>query len=251
MSDQRLYQTIARRLKRRIRSGVYAPGGRLPGERELADEFGVSRVTIREALIALQAQSHIRIKTGSGAYVCERSPADNNGLPDVSPLELTEARLLFESEAAALAARAINEEDLARLDELVATLKDPRDQAESQAADHAFHHIIARASGNRVVLHTIETLWRMRNELAPVQDVHQAVCTDETAEERAAEHGAILEALRNRDPAAARRTMQAHFGRLLSSMIDATEERAVEELRAKSAASRQRFLSNLSDTTSN
>ncbi len=250
MSEQRLYQSIAARLKRRIRNGVYQPGGRLPGERELAEEFGVSRVTIREAEIALQAQGHIRIKTGSGAYVSERPRAGNGDLPEVSPLELTEARLLFESEAAALAARSISEDDLERLDSLMETLRRGSNESDSEKADREFHRIIAKASGNRVIQFTVETLWRMRDEFAEIKDVHKAVCNEETVDQRAAEHGAILEALRDRDPDRARRAMQAHFSRLLATMIDATEEREFEELKAKTEASRQRFLINLSETTS-
>ena len=65
MSD-RLFQTIADQITEAIRSREFLPGARLPGERELAERFGVSRVTIREAEIALQARGLVRIKTGSG-----------------------------------------------------------------------------------------------------------------------------------------------------------------------------------------
>ena len=242
MADQRLYQSVAERIKKRIFDGVYPVGGRLPGERELAEEFKVSRVTVREAEIALQAMGYIQIKTGSGAYVTERSDPEGTAIPAVSPLELTEARLLFESEAAALAARAISDETLDRLEELVTkmTTTDPDDA--SQDADREFHLTIAAASRNAAVQHTIESLWRMRTELPAVQEVHAAVCASETAAERGDEHGEILQALRNRDPDAARIAMQRHFTRLLTAMIDVTEAKAVEELRTKAAASRQRFL---------
>ncbi len=250
MTDQRLYQSVAAQIRQRIRNGTYPPGGRLPGERELAEEFGVSRVTIREAEIALQAQGHIQVKTGSGAYVCEQNDSSDARLPIVNALELTEARLLFESEAVALAARSVSEDTLARLDELVAVMGQAGDEAATQEADREFHLTIARASRNTAVRHVIETLWRMRSELPQVKEVHAAVCSDEPADDRSAEHGAILAALRNRDPAAARGAMQDHFTRLLSSMIDVTEARAVEELRARTAASRSRFLSPLSESKS-
>ncbi len=250
MPDQRLHQSIAAKIRRRIRDGVYRSGDRLPGERELAEEFGVSRVTVREAEIALQAQGLIRIKTGSGAYVTDQREASFTRLPIVSALELTEARLLFESEAAALAARSISDETVARLDELVKIMGSADDVNAIQDADREFHLTIAKASRNKAVSHVVETLWQMRSDIPDVKDVHASVCTDESADERRAEHDAILTALRNRNPAAARSAMQDHFARLLSTMIDTTEAQAVEALRAKTAASRHRFLTSLYDEKS-
>lgn len=248
MSDHRLYQTVAERLKKRIADGVYKPGDRLPGERELADELGVSRVTVREAEIALQAMGYIAVKAGSGAYVIDRVATDHPGdVPAVTALELTQARLLFESEAAALAARAISDETLVHLTSLVTVMSEPdQDGADSSLeADREFHLTIAAASGNAAVQDTIERLWRMRTELPAVQQAHAAVCCDDMAKERGNEHERILEALKKHDPAAARSAMQDHFSRLLASIIDASEAQAVEALRVEAAARRQRFLQDL------
>ena len=247
MRDLRLYQSVAERLRKRIARGALKPGDRLPGERELADEFGVSRVTVREAEIALQAMGYIQIKAGSGAYVTDGPAPESEAVPVVSALELTQARLLFESEAAALAASAIDKATVERLNELVdimAAVHQDGDDA-AQVADREFHLTIAAASGNTAVRHTIEMLWRMRTELPAVQAVHAAVCADESASERGREHREILDALRQRNPTAARDAMQGHFTRLLASMIDASEAQAAEELRAKTAENRQRFLNSI------
>ncbi|MFK8053840.1 MAG: FadR/GntR family transcriptional regulator [Woeseiaceae bacterium] len=247
MTDHRLYQSVAEQIKRRISEGIYQPGGRLPGERELADELNVSRVTIREAEIALQSMGYIRIKAGSGAYVTERNDKQRGGLPAVSALELTQARLLFESEAAALAASAIDEVTLGKLEALVELMSaaHPDGDDASEKADREFHLTIAAASNNAAVQHTIENLWRMRTELPAVRNAHASLCSNEAATERGNEHEAILNALRNGDPAAARSAMQDHFTRLLTSMIDTSEAIAVEELREQADASRQRFLNSL------
>ena len=74
MAAKRLYQTVATQIAALIEEGAYPPGSRLPGERELAERLGVSRVTIREAEIALQATGRLEIKTGSGVYVSESNP---------------------------------------------------------------------------------------------------------------------------------------------------------------------------------
>ena len=246
MSDKRLYHTVAESIKQLIDEGTYPPGSRLPGERELAEQFGVSRVTIREAEIALQAVGQISIKTGSGVYVLDPAELGDDSLPDVTAFELTEARSLFESEAAALAAREMDDDTLRRLEELIETMssEDPNDDEASQAADREFHLTIAAASGNAAVQYIVETLWKMRTELHPVREVHAAVCASETGEDRGAEHSEVLEALRKHDGPAARMAMQKHFTRLLTSMIDVTEEQALEELRKKSTESRQRYLNN-------
>ena len=251
MADQRLYQTVADRIRNRIFDGIYPEGGRLPGERELAEEFGVSRVTVREAEIALQATGYIEIRTGSGAYVTTRSRQADTQVPAVNALELTEARLLFEAEAAALAARSMTDDCLDRLEELVSVMASsaPDNDGASQAADREFHLTIAAASGNKAVQHVIESLWRMRTELPAVREVHAAVCAGESAQERGDEHRDVLRALKDRDPTAARLAMQGHFSRLLGAMIDVTEARAVAELRSEAAASRKRFLNSLSPTS--
>ncbi len=247
MTNKRLYHSVADQIKNLIREEAFSPGSRLPGERELAERFHVSRVTVREAEIVLQTLGYISIKTGSGAYVLDLTEKHNQGLPNVSAFELTEARLLFESEAAALAARNISEETLDHLDELIEKMssEDPHDEEESQQADREFHLTIAAASGNAAVQYIVETLWKMRTELPAVREAHAAICSEEAATDRCAEHAEVLYALRNHDSAAARKAMQEHFRILLESMIDVTEELALEELRKKTTQSRQRYLNNV------
>lgn len=242
MKDKPLYHTVAEKLRSQIDEGKYSPGSRLPAERELAEQFGVSRVTIREAEIALQALGRIEIKTGSGVYVQDTPNAANGGYPKVSAFELTEARALFESEAAALAARQISDEDLEQLDGYVEIMsKTGKDDKAGEDADHEFHRIIASASGNAAITYIIETLWRMRDEIGPVKKVYESICSEDFGA-RGPEHRDILEALRSRDAAASREAMRAHFKRLLESMLDVTHEQAMEELKKKADESRNRYL---------
>ena len=241
MAEKRLFHTIAASLSELIEKGVFPPGSRLPGERELAERFDVSRVTIREAEIALQAVGRIEIKTGAGVYVCEEQPHDAGALPEVSSFELTEARSLIESEAAALAAKLITDEDLTKLGCLIEDMEST-DQTVSNSADGEFHTLIAKASGNRAILHTIETLWRMREEIPQVKRNYEAIC-DVDPKARGREHREILEALLARNPDAARIAMRQHFHRLLSNMLDVTERQEMEALKQRATKSRERFLS--------
>ena len=238
MTGKRLYQSVAEKIVTMIENGIFPPNSRLPGERELAGQLNVSRVTVREAAIYLQAQGIIEVRTGSGAYVLDASK-HNGRLPNVSAFELTEARTLFESEAAALASRDISDETLGLLEQYLRELSSNDGRAE--LADREFHRTIASASGNAAIRYVVEILWRIRMESKQVRQVYDAVCHDD-AEEREAEHRAILDALRARDPAAARNAMREHFRRLIKSMLDVTEEQALEELRRRANESRERFL---------
>jgi GntR family transcriptional regulator, hexuronate regulon transcriptional repressor len=118
-SQDRLYQDLARSLIETLSAGKFPVGSRLPAERELAAQYGVSRPTVREAIIALEVQGLVEVRIGSGAYVL-RLPGKGD-VPgfNISAFELTEARLLFEGEAAALAATEANDEDIAQIATLI------------------------------------------------------------------------------------------------------------------------------------
>lgn len=240
MASKRLFQSVAEQIAELIDEGAYPPGTRLPGERELAEKLGVSRVTIREAEIALQAVGRLEIKTGSGVYVSETKPQHSDALPKASAFEVTEARLLVESEAAALAAHNISDEAIAKLEALVEKMSSTDEEAANEA-DEQFHLTIAEASNNSAMVHTIQSLWRMREEIPDVKATYEAVCVHD-ADSRTAEHRAIFEALKARDPGAARNAMREHFHRLLETMLEATERRALEEVQQQASQSRERFL---------
>lgn len=239
----RLYKAVVNEILALIDAGTYPPGSRLPGERDLAERFDVSRVTIREAEIALEALGHIVIKTGSGAYVMRGSTKAPDGLPDVTAFELTAARSVIEAETAALAAVNITDAGIAELRTLVEAMSATGhgDTDDHDDIDRRFHIAIARLSGNPVMEYAVSSLWRMRNELPKVKHVYSSVCvTDASA--RTHEHAAVVDALSARDPAAARTAMREHFQRLFEAMISATEHTALEEVRRRIGEDRQRFL---------
>lgn len=247
MSKKRLYHAVAEQIRAMINKGTFPPGSRLPGERELAERFNVSRVTVREAEIALQALGYISIRTGSGVYVLDPAENGRRVLPNVSAIELTEARLVYESEAAALAAQRISDETLDELEKLLEAMMATGRQGRKLPlqADRAFHLAIAAASGNAAVKYVVETLWRMRSELPEVRDVHAAICAVEDKSVLHKEHAQVLDALRERDPEAARQAMREHFRSLLESTLDVTEKQALQELRRKATESRRRYLDNV------
>lgn len=242
MTDKRLYRKIARQILDMINSGSYPAGTRLPGERELAERFEVSRVVIREAEISLEALGYVEIKVGSGVYVREPDASAGIVLPKVSAFELTQSRLLFESESAALAAQMITDEQLEELQETVDRMAEPAAEgADGEDADRDFHMLIAKASGNQANIFIMEQLWKMRTEVEAVRSVYSAVCKKD-ASHRVDEHSQILEALRARDSDAARRSMRYHFQRLLEALLEASEQQAIDAARRASSENRERFL---------
>lgn len=240
MVQGRLYNRVASQIAQLIEDGVFPRGTRLPGERELAARFKVSRVTIREAEIFLQAKGYIEIKTGSGVYVCEDNIHRSSMFPKVSAFEVTEARSLIESEACALAAKVISEENLEKLEELV-IIMGQQDKEASLAADREFHATIARASGNAAIIYSIENLWRMREELPDVKRNYDSICRQDP-KALADEHRGILDTLKARNPEAARQAMRQHFLRLIGSLLDVTEQEALRAVQRRATESRERFL---------
>ena len=163
---QKLYQQIARAISTSINDGRYRPGDKLPSERELADDFGVSRPTIRDAMIALEFQGLVEARQGSGVYVTAvAAPAgDDSADLEVGALELTEARRLFEGEACALSAATISDDQLAQLDQTAGQMVRSFGPDEIERLEQEFHLAIARATGNVAIEAGVEDLWTLRQQ---------------------------------------------------------------------------------------
>lgn len=240
-ANERLYQGLARKLISELAAGRFPVGSRLPAERELALLYGVSRPTVREAVIALEVQGLVEVRIGSGAYVL-RLPGKGD-IPgfNISAFELTEARLLFEGEAAALAATEASDEEIADIARLVEEIaRENQDPTGTVQADRAFHLAIARATRNTAVFEAISHLWDLRYSSPEAALLHEKARTA-NVKPVVEEHTAVLKALRQRDPAAARAAMRTHLSAVLDSLLFATEEKAVSEARRAAEAKRQRY----------
>lgn len=241
-APERLYETIARKLVQEMREGKYAIGDRLPAERELAAEHGISRPAVREALLALEVFGLIEVRIGSGAYVI--SLPDNVGDPAfaVSAFELMEARVLIEGEAAALAAQHISAAELDALDNFVAQIGAANQQGGAgEGPDEAFHRLIAKASRNKAMELAVGNLWDLRSTSPDCALLHEKARTANVAPV-VDEHSAILQALRAHDPDGARRAMRAHLSQVIEHLLFAIEQDAVEQARASVANTRRRYL---------
>lgn len=239
---KRLYRQISDQLRCLILAGEFAVGSRLPAERDLSQQLGVSRPSLREALIALEIQGYIEVRMGSGIYVCE-PPAMQAQAPDLSreegPLELIRARALLEGEVAAAAARCGRRAQFKAIEEAL-------ERMESQArsgftpidADRIFHIRVAEATGNSVLVDIVTRLFDFR--LGPLFDQLQSHFeSPKIWSDAIAEHREILTALRAKDPEAARAAMQKHMDvayRRLSSSITKVRKRQPRQAAGDKAA---------------
>jgi DNA-binding FadR family transcriptional regulator len=239
---KRLYQQVAEKLMALIDAQKYRTGSRLPAERKLAERFKVSRPTIREAIIALELAGYVEVKTGSGVYVIEHS--ESSAEPpelDVGPFELTEARILFEGEAAALAATLITDEEIEQLEAALADMQQANEEKPtSEAQDRKFHLLIAQATRNSAIVSVIDDLWELKINSPLNERVFEKV-RDLGYRPRIEEHQAVIDALRERNPQAARTAMREHLGRLIKELLDATEIKAVEDARQRATEDRERY----------
>lgn len=218
VEPQRLYRQIAEQLRQLMASGEFAVGSRLPAERDLAVQLGVSRPSVREALIALEVEGMIEVRTGSGIYVKNatalKRPMANKASDtpaEWGPLEVMSARILVESEVAALAAQHAQKKDLKAMRDGLQQMK--REAARNQMprqGDEAFHDAIAQACGNSVLLDTVQRFWVARNGplFARLGDYFEHPASWQAA---IAEHQAVLDAIEAGDASAAHKAMQKHL----------------------------------------
>lgn len=236
---RKLYQQVAAAVAEAIQRGEFGPGQRIPSERELAEEYKVSRPTIREAMIALEVIGVVRSRHGSGIFVADNPPLDTPmiGL-DIGAFELTEARRLFEAEAAALAAVTITDAEIATLERLIGEMeRENQAHVSGEHADREFHLTIARATRNSAVADVVQSLWDTRYK-APLCMHMLERARSVGVQPRIDEHQEILAALRDRNPKAARKAMRDHLGRVIDGLLRATEIDALERARAEVEAKR-------------
>jgi len=240
-SKKRLYISVFNEISSLIKSGEFLVGNRLPTERELAERFKVSRPTIREAIIALEAKELVSVKANSGVYVLGNNLVNDDFSREISAFELLEARVLIEGEAAALAARMITPKELQELAAALSNLESEGvEDISSSGADRQFHSVIAEATHNRVIAKQIKDLWDIQENFNHIYEAHQSVCLAD-ASTRIDDHTAIYNAIAAGNVSEARQTMRSHFSDLLEAMHDASEREAVEATKQKVSQLRERF----------
>lgn len=225
IESQRLYQRVAGQISNLIRQGEWRAGERLPPERDLAVKLGVSRPTVREAMIALELTGLVEIRPGAGSYV-RAGEAGEHRVPDdtgPSPFDLIAARRLIEGEIAAVVARTVTRDEMDTLSAAVDKMEkdiEVGDQLVSnrEDGDFLFHVGLASAARNASLESIVGQLWEgMRRPIFAA--LSQRFRLPENAMQAASEHRAVLDRLGAGDSDGARKAMHSHLDQVVRVLM--------------------------------
>lgn len=246
MKSARLSDSIADRLEIMIGTGGLKPGDRLPAERQLAHELGVSRTSLREAIQQLSSRGRLVTRTGGGTFVQEQ-PAGWSREVIVDPLtrllrgdpeyrfDVLEIRHALEGAAAWHATLRATEEDRQRIRQCFEAMLErhgSEDPMEEARADAAFHVSIAEASHNLVLIHIMRSLFDLLQANIS-QNLEKLYTIPRVFERLSEQHRELMEAILAGDPARARDAAHMHLDFVQSSLktIDEDEARKARSFR--------------------
>lgn len=207
-----LSNTAAQKLQRLIADGTYAFGTALPGQRELAGTLGISRACLREAVSTLEALGLVRSVAGKGVFVTAGKGRDIGELPPnvhgLRPEAIFQFRFVLEPAAASMAA-ANPALDIRELEDIHAQLEaalQRLDLVATAECDMAFHHAIARMSGNEAFSAVLKQC-----EMHVAYSLQLPFANLNRIFETAIEHLHVIKSITDRQPSAARHAMQSHI----------------------------------------
>lgn len=215
----KLYSSIVDQILAAIESGAIPHGSALPAERTLAERFGVSRASVREAIRVLEHSGVLDVRGGSGAYVTDSAVSNAVALRahaaaagEHSPLDVIVARHGVEPRCAEIAAGERGERDL---DRLRAALEEHQERVEAlrdgAEPDLAFHVAVAAATHNPVLIMLFDGLENIMRRAPWSELKHRTRMTSEGSERDVREHAAVLRAIERQDGSAAGRAMRKHL----------------------------------------
>lgn len=228
IETSRLYQQLASTLKKRIESGIYPVGEKLPAERLIAEEMNVSRTVVREAIIMLEVEGYVEVRKGSGIHVIANQqkklimPDNLFEFGSVGPFELLQARQLIECNIAEFAATQVTKQDIVQLMEIQEKAIQ-EDRHRDSEWDLKFHVQIAMATQNTVMITIVEKMWSQRVQNPYWRKLHEHI-DDKSMESWCEDHDRILKALMRKDPHGAKLAMWEHLEKTKKMLFDATTD---------------------------
>ena len=224
IKNTKVYEQVIEQIEGMITNGVLKKGDRLPSERELVEQLGVSRASIREALRSLEIIGLIESKQGEGNFI--RENLDNTlfeplsimfMLNDCKVEEIFELRKVIEIETAALAARKITDEEINELQMLVDNMKTSEDEDERVKDDAKFHYTIAKASRNFLILSILNTVSSLMDSF--IKDARKNIINNQLKDSIDNEHEEILNALKSHNPNKASESMRKHMDLINKNLV--------------------------------
>nr|WP_321454828.1 FCD domain-containing protein [uncultured Cohaesibacter sp.] len=222
-AGKRRYQEVAEALKKEMIDQSLSVGTRLRTERQIAEDFDVSRSVVREAIIMLEIEGLVSVRKGSGTYI-ERLPKQSERVEsarsDIGPFELLQARQLLESNIAAFAATMVTKNDINRMQEaLDMEIKAIETGEASYDGDEWFHRLIAEATQNGVLIDMVNDMWRLRKGNQIWDGLHARIFDESYRQQWLDDHQQILTALNRKDPGKARDAMWNHLENVRNTLL--------------------------------
>ena len=224
----RLYEQIVQQIEDSIKKGALKAGDQLPAERELAEQFGVSRTAVREAVKALREKGLVEAYPGRGTFITSETSNTIRITLDrmirtgqlEGTLQLVEVREILEPEIAALAATRADEDAINEMRDAVRIMDEAREDPDAYIeADLDFHLALAEAAANPIILSLIDSIvGLLREQRLRIFNVDGGPVRGQY------HHKRILEAVRNRDASGAREAMRAHLHQVREDSAHSPED---------------------------
>ena len=235
IEQKRLYQTVGEKIRDQIMNGRYPVGSKLPPERLICEEFGVSRTVVREAIIMLELCGLVAVRKGSGIHVIASIPSHASSpdgefeahirriaqeLKQAGPFEMLQARQLVECMIAAFAATQVNKQDIMELMAMQEAGAD-EDHARDSEWDQKFHLKIASATNNSVLALLVELMWYGRENNPLWQQLHAHIDNKDMRSWHK-DHTEILNGLIRKDSKTTQKAMWQHIDKTREALYNAS-----------------------------
>lgn len=217
IKSMKVYEQIVNQIKDMITKGILKKGDKLPSERELVDELGVSRASIREALKTLQMMGLVECRQGEGNYITK-----DNEISFLQPLtsmvilqqsnqeEILEFRKIIEVENAFLATKRMDESEIQELKDIILDMEKVTDENLDAMLDKQFHYKIAQGSKNYLVTNVLNSISMLMD--MSIKEIREEILKEkENKLKLLNQHKEILKALEQKDPEGASKAMKKHF----------------------------------------
>ncbi|MBP2550958.1 GntR family transcriptional repressor for pyruvate dehydrogenase complex [Neorhizobium galegae] len=213
-------QSVAREIQTMIQKGVLKPGDKVPSQREFAQKFGISRASLREALLTLETLGLIKTEAGRGSFISSPSSGMNGNSGHMAPwrysdsysvFDVFQTRILLEGEIARLSAGRLTQLQLEKMETATRTMEEcwsSQDLLANVEADLEFHAIIVSACSNAMLKALYQTV---RDQVTETQRQPIPITDPKRMSESIAEHRRIIAALSANDAGAARQEMENHI----------------------------------------
>jgi GntR family transcriptional repressor for pyruvate dehydrogenase complex len=222
----RVFEEIVEQLKDYFAKGELKPGDRLPSERDLAAQFNVSRVSVRQALTILETQGLLVRKVGGGTYKVSEEDFEVSQLVNLLTFkkaeinEPLEVRRLIEPKMAQMAAERATQEDIAEMEDCLSRQKARIEAGELIISeDNEFHHAIAKATKNGIIIKLVEAIYDML-----WQTRENSIKAEQGSKRSLEGHYPILDAIKKGDSYAAYEAMRKHLEEVESLILSYVEK---------------------------